>query len=525
MREVKAPERKRNVFTRVGELMDWAVYAISPLAGSRRMQVRRAMDQAFLSTYEGARIDSTRGSSWIGSQLSSDSALEADLPSLRKRSRELYQNDAIGGAIDNRVNHVVGTGFTPQSRVPKEIDAKGSIAAQIEAVVERWALACDVSGNRSLWQLERLSERHWCADGESFTVLSDVPGRELPLAIEVIDPERVETPPQHLANPRVRMGIETDENKRIVAYWIRKTVPGDTKEFNYEYDRVDAWRVLHLYEAWFAQQSRGLPWMARTLLKLKDAKDLDEAAIIAAQVEACYAAFVSSPMSAALNAAGAANETVNNRRMEDIAPGTIRYLDPGEEITFGTPGGTSTYAPIQEWNYRRVAAAMNYPYEMLVKNWSGTSFAGGRLVLTDARLDCEFRQKMHVERWLSPIWRRIVDEAVMVGAIDEITPSEYFDNQEVYQKHSWTPPAWQYAITPGEELNALVNAVNENLMTKADAIASRGGDLEHVFKQRQIERKAERDMDIVPPDVEQVEAQAQAATSPQKFKQQSEQNA
>ena len=209
--------------------------------------------------------------------------------------------------------------------------------------------------------------------------------------------------------------------------------------------------------------------------------------------------------------------------MEDIAPGTIRYLDPGEEIAFGGPGKSSTYAPIQEWNYRRVAAAMNYPYEMLVKNWSGTSFAGGRLVLTDARLDCEFRQKLHVERWLSPIWRRVVDEAVLVGLLD-LSPADYFDNHAEYQKHSWTPPAWQYAITPGEELNALVNAVNENLMTKADAIASRGGDLESVFKQRAAERKMERDMEIVPPDVEQVEAQAQAVTSPQKIKQQAEQN-
>jgi capsid protein len=63
-----------------------------------------------------------------------------------------------------------------------------------------------------------------------------------------------------------------------------------------------------------------------------------------------------------------------------FAPVRSITLLAGEEIQMASPTRPgNTFEPFQQWNYRRVAAALNYPYEHLVKNWAGLSFAGGRL--------------------------------------------------------------------------------------------------------------------------------------------------
>lgn len=513
MNEVRQPEIKQTWLDAAAGFVDRCIYAVAPVYGAQRMAFRRGITN--LAGFEGARHDSTRGSSWIGSRLSIDSDLEEDLDTLRDRSRELYKNDSFGGTIDEKVNHVVGTGFTPQSRVDKRLvgtEAADVFNAENEAIYERWAPQCDVTGRESLWQQTRLMARHLEFDGESIAVMSfdaDT-ARPLPLVIEVIDPMRLETPPEMVGNRLVRMGVEKDTSGHIVAYWIRKSHPNDTVDVSLQFDRVEAWRVLHLYEKWFAGQTRGLPWLCRTLNRLKDCKDLDEAEIIAQQVQACFAVFVKTAYSPQSAARAAATETNGTSRLQEVRPGGIHYMGHSEEVQFATPtrpGGT--YAPAQELNYRRVAAAINWPYEMLMKNWAGLSFAAGRLVLTSLKMDCKSRQKLICEKFLSPVWRQMIDTSVAFGNMlgtSSIEPRLYQQRPWVYHKHSWTAPAWSYAITPGEEIKANIDAVNNNQKTLAAVVAESGEDLEEVLAQRKLELEQQRSFEILPPDVSRAEA-------------------
>lgn len=513
----RPPERKPETWLdRLGGFVDRAIFAVAPSYGFQRMQ-SRAVATAHLSTYEGAAHDTTRGKSWIGSKLSPDSALEEDLESLRTRSRELYRNDSYGGAVDTTVNHVVGVGFTPQCKIPEKIvgtEAAGVFREELESIYERWSPRCDISGRVSLWQQTRLAQRHIQFDGEALAVLSDDPSesRPIPLTVEVIDPERLETPPGMIGNKLVRLGIEKDAAGRVVAYWIRRAHPGDTLDISMEYDRVPASRVLHVFERWFAGQSRGLPWLSRALNRIKDCKDLDEAEIIACQVQACFAAFIRKPGNAVTNAAAAASGTSGNNRYQEVRPGAMHYLGTGEEVDFANPQRGNSFRDVQEINYRRIAAALNIPYEILIKNWSGVSFAGGRLVLAEFRLDTKSRQKLLVEQFLCPIWQRVVDEAVLTGQ-SSIEPRNWMARPWVYHKHAWTPPAWPYAITPGEEIKANIEAVNNNQRTLASVVAETGEDLEEVIEQRAREMQLQRDADILPPAV--LTAESQAAIAPQ----------
>lgn len=505
MREVTSQnETKPGWAGTIGAFMDRCVYAVAPEWGARRIAQRKRLDLA-LSAYEGASSDYTRGNAWMGSRLSPVSEQELDLATLRQRSRELYRNDSFGGAVDNRVNHVVGTGFTPQCRISEAIvgrEAARTFTAELEEIYKRWSARVDISGQFSLWQQCRLVDRHWAVDGEGIAILSDDPTLDgpIPLVVEVIDPERLETPPSLIGNPRCRLGVERDDRGRIIAYHIRRTHPNDTVELSMEYDRVPASRVLHVFERWFAGQLRGLPWLTRALNRVKDAKDLDEAEIIACQVQACFAAFVKTPLNAQTAAAAAASSSNNGLRHQDIRPGAIQYMNAEEELVFANPsrpGGT--YQPFQEFNYRRIAAAINMPFELFIKNWSGVSFAGGRLILNEWRLDTKSRQKLIIEQLLDPVWNRMVDEAVMLGQCS-IEPRLWQARPWVYHAHSWTPPAWSYAITPGEEVKANIEAVRHNQKTLADVVAENGGDLEEVLDQREREMQMQRERDIVQAD-------------------------
>lgn len=489
--------------------LDRAILAVAPSYGARRIAARRAFEIAAASHQRFARIEAaehgeTRSDRWLISRLSPDSQLEQDLQSTRDRSRDIYQNDAMGGVVEGKVNHVIGTGHTPQARV--EGDGAEEINEQIEAVYRDWSPRADRSGRRSLWMLSRLAERHNEFDGESFTVLSDVgrADKPIPLACQVIDPERVETPAEREGDERVRLGIRYSADDEILGYYVRRSHPGDTKNVDLEYDFIPADRMLHVFEPWFAEQSRGLPWMTRALNRARDAKDVDEAAILGAQIEQCYAAFVTpAHTSASLSASGAATGATNDgRQLQDITPGTIKYLNHGDTVSFGSPNRPgSNFPPFMEWNYRRVAAAINWPYEMVVKNWGTLSFSAGRLVLTDAKKATQVAQKIMCEMWLARIWWRMVEESVIVGAVD-VDPREYLAEPHRFQRHVWIPPKWEYALNPGEEVTADLDEIAGNLLTLEDALAKRGYDLEEFVARRKREEEILKaaGMELLPPD-------------------------
>jgi lambda family phage portal protein len=354
----------------------------------------------------------------------------------------------------------------------------------------------------SLWALSRLAARHNEFDGESFTVLSDRGRADKPIqmAVQVIDPERVATPAEFAGDPRVRLGIRTDGDGLVLGYYVQRTHPGDTRDVDLKFDWIPADRMLHVYEPWTAEQSRGLPWMTRAINRAKDAKDVDEAHILAAQIEACYAGFVkSSSTPGYMGATGAATGTTSGgRRTEDITPGTLRYLGPGEDVVFAAPVRPGNgFAPFMEWNYRRVAAAINWPYEMVVKNWAGLSFASSRVVLAGAKRATQVAQKMMAEQWLSRVWGRMVEESVIVGAID-VDPRDYLASPLVYQRHVWIAPRWDYALNPGEEVKADVEELSSNLALLEDAVGKRGYDLEDFIARKSRENRLLTDAGLTP---------------------------
>lgn len=501
----------------IASFIDRAVFAVAPVWGAQRIATRKQFEQSeryFARALESAESDRTREGKWLGSRLSADAFLEEDLETTRIRSRELYRNDFVGGAIDSRVEHVVGTGFTVQAKIKAK---EGVITAeqakrlneQLEEVYEQVEPTACRTRKKSLWQKISLACRSVDADGEAFVVFSDIGTTEapIPLCVEVIDCDRIETPSEFISDPSIRMGIKYGKNKQIVGYYIRDNHPNDNKEFGTSYTLIPSWRVQHIFVEWFAGQSRGLPWMTRALNRAKDGKDLTEAGIIGAQVEQCFAGFIKTKASPVAAAIGAATSTDNGRRLQDVRPGSINYLGKDDEIVFSAPNKANSVGTLQEYNNRTIAAALNWPYEMLMKDWRGVSFAGGRIVLNAAKMSTKVRQKLIAESMLRPFWHRLVEESVIVGAVD-IDARLYRDNKHAFNRHVWAGPRWSYAINPAEEVRATGLALDYNLTTLAKELSENQEDLEEVIAQRIIEREMERQGNIRPNAV----AESEAAT-------------
>lgn len=508
MVERKQPEPPKTTW------LDRTILAIAPAWGAKRIATRRLFEQAESNHSRFARIEAaehneTRADRWLISRLSPDSQLEQDLETTRDRSRDIYQNDAMGGAVDGKVNHVIGTGHTPQARI-KELEGVITAAEaetynkQLESVYELWSKRADRNGRFSLWMLSRLAYAHFLFDGESFTVFSDVgrADKPIPLALQVIDPERVNTPSKFAGDKNVRLGIRYKSNGEIVGYYVQRAHPGDTKNVvgSLEYEFIEAERMLHVFTPWFAEQSRGLPWMTRALNRARDAKDYDEAAILGAQVEQCYAVFIKPAAGTGYaSAVGAATSSNGNYRTQDIVPGSIYHVDPNEEVTSTAPQRPGNqFTPFMEWNYRRVAAAINWPYEMVIKNWGQLSFAAGRLVLNDAHKATQVDQQIMREMWHERVWDRMVYECVTLGECD-IAPRIYVQQPHVFQRHVWIPPQWGYALNPGEEVDADIKSIDANLATLEDMLGKRGYDLEELVERRKREKQLIKDAGLEPP--------------------------
>lgn len=512
-------QRAAAVVDGAAHALDLAIYQLWPRWGARRMATRHTYrmaaarrrfleDRFSMRAFKGAESDRVDSNRWLTSRLSIDAALDWDLEEMRKRSEELYRSDTIGhSAIEGRVSNEIGTGLIPQSAVvaqPDQWDEERAklIAARLEDVARRWSEAgVDRTGGESLTQVEKLACRTFAVTGECFLNLADVgrADKAIPLTVDVISSARIETPGELAGDPQVRMGVQYDSSGQVIGYHVLKTHPGEKQpDMEFEYiPRLDARgqpRMLHVFDPLFPAQSRGIPWLGAALQRIKDASDILEYEIIAKQVESCFAAFITGGdgVSPADIAAGASSETDSDgNRLEDIRPGMIEYMRQGEEVKFADPTRPgATFFPLIEFALRQIAAALNYPYELLANNFFRTTFSAGRLAMLAGRVGFRMRRKVLVEKMLVPIWKRIVFEAVLTGELDGLVDAAtYTERPHLLEAVRWQEPGWSY-IDPEKETKAHTLALASDIETLARVVGEQGGDLDSHLDQRLKEKKA-----------------------------------
>lgn len=505
--------------SRLARGIDSAIGVVSP-----RWQLQRhlARDAAARLAYRGASTDRHRAD-WNTSSGSADAELLWDLPRLRDRSRDLVQNDATAaGIIDAFITNVVGSGIRPQSRIdtaslrrPISDEQADEFQESAERVFTRWGRYSDAQHRlTSFWEIEALALRAVLVDGDVFAMplrigRRSADGRRRPysLAVQLIEAERVSTPAGiNQINPttgfEIRDGVEINKLGQPVGYWVRKTHPGDkfsTVAQMEQYDRVKAYNsatglpnILHVYRELRPGQTRGAPLSSPVQTLFKDHSDYMEAELVAARVSACYSAFVtkSDPYSALI----AKDANTKGQRLEDLEPGIVEYLAPGESISFGNPQRPgNTFAPFVEQIQRNIGASLGLPYEVVTKNYSRTNFSSARAALLDARRTFRGMQDWLAAQFCQPLYELLIDEAFSRRELPTVANFLFARNRDAWTAARWIGPGYGY-VRPDQEVKASLEAIKGGLSTLSDECAALGRDWQDVQDQlaRETKRAAER---------------------------------
>ena len=517
--------RRRRWYESAGWAIDSALSVFAPTWAARRMQSRASTEMGRLRLqmlddrlssnrgFSGTERPEHRNSRWLNYRRDVDGFLDEGIYDLQTRCEELARNNLVArSAIESRNTHEVGTGLFPQSRIKP---VRGFVTkpqaevinSTIDQIVLRWSMyGVDESRIFTLPMFERIVNRSYATYGEAFILHGQAPYMgPIGCAMELVHPTRVETPPEEYSNPNVRLGVKYDSKNRVLGYYVRTRDPDDHKRFEHKYEFYPRWdetgqcRMAHIFDPAFPGQSRGIPWLAAAMNRMKDLDDFWEAELINKQVEACFGLAVTggskdkSPYE--LAEGNSAERNSAGDRIEELSPGTINYFDEDAEIkTIDPQRPGSTFAPFIELSLRSIAGSINMPYELLAKNFFRTTYSSGRLAMIDGRMGFRVRTQTMTDMWLCHVFRRVVHESMFLGLVP-IDPLRYRAAPWHYDRHTWRIPA-AGTLDPEKQNKSHEIGLATEIETKAGIASDRGENWEDNEEQLLAEAKSKVDREV-----------------------------
>lgn len=441
-------------------IIDKAVALFSPQAALKRAHAR-AQIELFARSYDGAaRGRNVKG--WNVSSTSADAEIASGGRLLRDRARDLDRNNPLAAkATSLLVQNIVGEGIMPS---PKD--------ESVMKAFETWARVCDADGQLDFYGLQCLSVRGMVTGGEMLAKRVRLPNRTLervPLQIRIMEPDHLDDFKHgRMPNgPQLIQGIEFDAKGRRAAYWLYGEHPGNDFVTELVSKRVPASEIAHLYEKQ-RQQSRGVPWAAPVIRRMRDADDYDFAEIVRKKIEASSVAFVTGDdtgdTQVGLNGQPAKLVTDSSGNIvETFEPGVIMHLRPGRDVKFNTPHSTAGYEEFKRVSCREIAAGMRVPYAMLTGDSSQENFSAQRGQINEFRKFCAMIQwQTVVPMFLDPIWNWWTEAAFLAGLIDDPKPEA-----------NWKMPKLA-PIEPFKDALADVMLLRSGIRSYPDLVAERG---------------------------------------------------
>jgi len=503
-------ESKKSFSERISNGIDGVIGFFSPAAAARRMAARYVARTMFGSEYRGASRDRTTYD-WNPRGYSADESLLYELPTLRSRSRDLVRNNPYAaGAIDTVTVNVVGSGLRPQSRIPHELIGipKGSadeFQRQAEYIWHQWTPFADAANKIDFYDMEALIIRQILENGEVLILpmmVDDPIDRPLSTAFDIIEADRLATPPGRSGDKKIRSGVEIGDRGQPLAYWVKKTHPGDITvgiSRQDDYIRYPAYRkdgrrnIIHIFPISRPGQTRGAPFFAPAMQYFKDMAAYMEAEIVAARIAACFAIFVESPDPSLMpSMKDTRTDTASGRKKSWIEPGMMQHLAPGEKISSFAPDRPNSSADaFINHILRAIGSSLGLPYELLVKDFSKTNYSSARAALLEARRFFQNRRVFLTKYFCQPVWSMVLEEAYLR---DKIKAPRFYQNYYGYTRTRWIAGPWGW-VDPTKEIDASLKAVDGNISTMSDEIAAQGQDYEEVIEQRAREKAFTKKME------------------------------
>lgn len=491
-------------------------------------------------SHQAAAGDDMAMHGWNPISLSADADLLPDLDTLVARSRDLTRNNGLvaGGMQtlrDNIVGAVLKLSASPDYRLLGWTREQSLEWENItEAKFRSWAETTEIDAARSMnllgLTLQALGGTLTNGDTLALPVWLPRKGTHWNTRLMMVEADRLSTPVGLEYREDIRAGIQFDKYGAPVAYHILKKHPGDRFAFPgmfslgaMEWDRIPAFtawgrrRVIHLHDKERSGQSRGKPIISAVMKEFHMAGKYSSNELQASVASSLVAAFLESD----LGQDGAAQLFGDDPReawqtsvkqaqsMRKLSGAAVIPLPAGAKLSPFTPGRPNqAFEAFMLAVLRHIAAGMNMPYELLLKDFSKTNYSSARAALLEAWRYFNGRRRWLTDCWLKPIYELWLEEAVNAGEID--APG-YYENQYAYNRCRFIfgGKGW---VDPVKEAQAAVLRMNAGLSTMEAECAEQGLDYEEVLDQQAVEKRMKEERGL---STEQVKLTKPKATTDQ----------
>lgn len=492
-------------------IFDRVVAEVAPQAAVRRAAARRKLE-ILDSGYGNYGASHTKKSlaGWLYGGGSAKEDIQDNLSTLRQRCRDLYMGVPLAtGALKTCRTNVVGSGLRLKSQIDYEALGMGEEEARdLESRIERefalWAdsPACDLERLDNFYELQQLAFLNWLMSGDVIATLPVTKRVNMPYDLRVclIEADRLSNPNATI-DPRIVGGVETNAAGEVVAYHISTHHPLSYEFAEVKWTRVEAWgektgrrNVIHIMNRERIGQRRGVPFLAPVIEALKQLGRYTDAELVAAVVSGMFTVFIEKESASADGGFGEVIPTEDQVDAGDdstieLAPGAIVDLNEGEKAHDMNPGRPNTaFDGFVIAICRQIGAALEIPYELLVKNFNA-SYSASRGALLEAWKMFRMYRTWLANDFCQPIYEEWFAEAVAKGRI--AAPGFFSDpiRRKAFTGAEWNGPA-QGLLNPVQEVTAAEKRVQNGFSTRdREAMEMNGSDFYRNAAQLKRENK------------------------------------
>jgi lambda family phage portal protein len=519
----------------LGTALDKLIGVFSPSAAVRRTQQRRTLNRMY-SGAEANRL--TNNKKPLNRSADSELLGPFGADALRAWSRSLVRDNAYAwGVVDTIVSSVIGCGITAQSQyeTPEGADVE-DVNDIRDKVWNNWCNVCDVNGRLSFAEIQQLAQREMVEAGEVLIHVVRTPSvkyrgvlRPVPLALELIEADRLATEKdtykihQNGGNKIIR-GVELDELGKPLAYWIYPEHPAGPYATRVLPERIDAKEIIHLFRVDRIGQTRGVSWFAPVMSWLRDLGVYVDNEIQASAVASCFGVAITTNGRAGTGLMPSTDDDTSDDRgngFEYLEPAMVVRLQPGESVESINPGRpNSASEPWINLMLRGISVGTGLSYEVVSRNYSGTSYSSSRTSMLEDRRRFRRWQRYMVSHLCTPVWDAFCEQAATAGVDGFPSMSEILEDRRAATAVEWQTPAWEW-VDPQSEQAASDAALTSYQSTYQDELGQRGKHWKNVFYQRAKEERLKRQLGLITADMAQIEAtqaegqQMAAASAPQ----------
>jgi len=497
--------------------LDRVIASVAPVWGLSRMRARMTM--AVGNTWTGARQDLPEMRNF--NPLSTSPVEDEDVwnrQTLISRAADLIKNDAVaGGTINELVTSVVGTGLSVHPEPLRKVlgwdeDYAAEWAQEVKERFDLWASSpteCDVERRRTFWQAQALAYRAELSRGDAFVLLPRLrhPGSVWNLKLQVLEGDRVLTPPGMRDTEALTQGVACDAYGAPTGYWVSKRYPGTLRGITKDdfgsvptpaFDAQGRPNVLHLYHELRPGQRRGLPLLAPVIAVLKQLSRLSEAELAAAVVTSFFAVAITKNGSGP-GPLGVPTKDSSGQGFAELGPAIVADLNPGETITNVAPvRPNGAFDPFWRSLVGQISLRTQIPPEVLLKKFESSYTAARGALLQFGKVITVERDSHLTTRLCQPVYELWLAEDIAAGRT--VAPGFFKDPflRAALCSARWIGDALPI-LDPLKEVLAAQERINYTLSTRSEQTTMLGGgDFDVNVEKAARERKKLKESGLIP---------------------------